>query len=134
RQTDSQGVYEHHQDQAIHAHSCEQAPRAQAGRTPVSRRRGDGEPRYLESSPMERNEQSSGTARRGPITAIVLIAGLLSGCASTRPAKYYQLTVPTEAGAIEKADAVPVTLLVGGLVTTHVYAEDRIVYGNGPEQ
>ncbi len=83
---------------------------------------------------MERNEQSSGTARRGPITAIVLIAGLLSGCASTRPAKYYQLTVPTEAGAIEKADAVPVTLLVGGLMTTHLYREDRIVYGNGPEQ
>jgi len=64
----------------------------------------------------------------------VLIAGLLSGCASTRPAKYYQLTVPTEAGAIEKADAVPVTLLVGGLMTTHLYREDRIVYGNGPEQ
>jgi ABC-type uncharacterized transport system auxiliary subunit len=83
---------------------------------------------------MERNEQSGGTARRGPITAIVLIAGLLSGCASTRPAKYYQLTVPTEAGAIEKADAVPVTLLVGGLMTTHLYREDRIVYGNGPEQ
>ena len=83
---------------------------------------------------MERNEQSSGTARRGPITAIVLIAGLLSGCASTRPAKYYQLTVPTEAGAIEKADAVPVTLLVGGLMTTHLYRDDRIVYGNGPEQ
>ena len=100
----------------------------------MSRRRGDGEPRYLASSPMERNEQSSGTARRGPITAIVLIAGLLSGCASTRPAKYYQLTVPTEAGAIEKADAVPVTLLVGGLMTTHLYREDRIVYGNGPEQ
>ena len=83
---------------------------------------------------MERNEQSSGTARRGPITAIVLIAGLLSGCASTRPAKYYQLTVPTEAGAIEKADAVPVTLLVGALMTSHLYREDRIVYGNGPEQ
>ena len=83
---------------------------------------------------MGRNEQSGGTARRGPITAIVLIAGLLSGCASTRPAKYYQLTVPTEAGAVEKADAVPVTLLVGGLMTTHLYREDRIVYGNGPEQ
>jgi len=41
---------------------------------------------------------------------------------------------PTEAGAIEKADAVPVTLLVGGLMTTHLYREDRIVYGNGPEQ
>src|SRR5467141_993377 len=83
---------------------------------------------------MRRKEQSGGSARTGPITAVVLIAALLSGCASTRPAKYYQLTVPTEAGAIEKADAVPVTLLVGGLMTSHLYREDRIVYGNGPEQ
>jgi len=83
---------------------------------------------------MPRKEQSGGSARTGPITAVVLIAALLSGCASTRPAKYYQLTVPTEAGAIEKADAVPVTLLVGGLMTSHLYREDRIVYGNGPEQ
>jgi len=73
-------------------------------------------------------------SKNRPITAVVLIAALLSGCASTRPAKYYQLTVPTEAGAIEKADAVPVTLLVGGLMTSHLYREDRIVYGNGPEQ
>jgi len=51
---------------------------------------------------MRRKEQSGGSARTGPITAVVLIAALLSGCASTRPAKYYQLTVPTEAGAIEK--------------------------------
>jgi ABC-type uncharacterized transport system auxiliary subunit len=64
----------------------------------------------------------------------VLIVGLLSGCASTRPAKYYQLTVPTEAGAVERADALPVTLLVGGLMTSHLYREDRIVFGNGPEQ
>jgi ABC-type uncharacterized transport system auxiliary subunit len=64
----------------------------------------------------------------------VLIVGLLSGCASTRPAKYYQLTVPTEAGAVERADAVPVTLLIGGLMTSHLYREDRIVFGNGPEQ
>jgi ABC-type uncharacterized transport system auxiliary subunit len=64
----------------------------------------------------------------------VLIVGLLSGCASTRPAKYYQLTVPTEAGAVERADTLPVTLLVGGLMTSHLYREDRIVFGNGPEQ
>jgi ABC-type uncharacterized transport system auxiliary subunit len=48
--------------------------------------------------------------------------------------KYYQLTVPTDAGDIEKAGAVPVRLLLGGLVTSHLYREDRIVYGNGPEQ
>jgi ABC-type uncharacterized transport system auxiliary subunit len=83
---------------------------------------------------MGRNEQSGGSAGTAHIVAILLIVGLFSGCASTRPAKYYQLTVPAEAGAVEKVDAVPVTLLVGGLMTSHLYREDRIVYGNGPEQ
>jgi len=68
------------------------------------------------------------------ITSIVLIAGLLSGCGAARPAKYYQLTVPPDAGAVEKSDAVPVSLLLGGLMTSHLYREDRIVYGNGAEQ
>ena len=83
---------------------------------------------------MGRTERSGGSTGTAPITAVVLILGLLSGCASTRPAKYYQLTVPTEAGAVERADALPVTLLVGGLMTSHLYREDRIVFGNGPEQ
>jgi ABC-type uncharacterized transport system auxiliary subunit len=80
------------------------------------------------------HEQSSGLATTHFFVAILMIVGLLSGCGSARPAKYYQLTVPTEAGAVEKPDAVPVALLVGGLMTTHLYREDRIVYGNGPEQ
>jgi ABC-type uncharacterized transport system auxiliary subunit len=62
------------------------------------------------------------------------MVGLLSGCGATRPSRYYQLTVPAEAGAVEKADAVPVTLLLGQLLTSHLYREDRIVFGNGAEQ
>src|SRR5260370_35396071 len=62
------------------------------------------------------------------------MVGLVTGCGDARQVKYYQLTVPAEAGDIEKADAVPVSLLVGGMVTSHLYREDRIVYGNGPEQ
>jgi len=68
------------------------------------------------------------------ITSIVLMAGLLGGCGAARPATYYQLTVPSDAGAVEKSDAVPVSLLLGGLMTSHLYREDRIVYGNGAEQ
>jgi cholesterol transport system auxiliary component len=60
--------------------------------------------------------------------------GLLSGCRAARPSRYYQLTVPADAAAIEKADTVPVTLLLGQLMTSHLYREDRIVYGNGAEQ
>jgi len=81
-----------------------------------------------------REKTAPGVSRMGLITAVALMVGWLSGCGSTRPAKYYQLTVPTDAGAVEKVDAVPVTLLLGELMTSHLYREDRIVYGNGPEQ
>jgi cholesterol transport system auxiliary component len=62
------------------------------------------------------------------------MAGLLSGCGAARPSKYYQLTVPADAGAVEKAGTVPVTLLLGQLLTSHLYRDDRIVYGNGADQ
>jgi len=67
-------------------------------------------------------------------TALALVIGALTGCGAARPSKYYQLTIPVDAASVEKADAVPVTLLLGGLMTSHLYREDRIVYGNGPEQ
>jgi len=66
--------------------------------------------------------------------AFALMVGLLGGCGATRPSKYYQLTVPSDPGAVEKTDAVPVTLLLGALMTSHLYREDRIVYGNEGEQ
>lgn len=69
------------------------------------------------------------------LTSVALAIGLLSGCGAARPIKYFQLTVPSEAAQVEKADAAfPVTLLVGSLMTSHLYREDRIVYGNGREQ
>jgi len=92
------------------------------------------EPRPVESVMMERKEISIGVAGGVLLTAFALIVGLLGGCGATRPAKYYQLTVPADSGAVEKPDAVPVTLLLGGLMTSHLYREDRIVYGNGAEQ
>jgi ABC-type uncharacterized transport system auxiliary subunit len=66
--------------------------------------------------------------------ALGMMVGLLSGCGAARPVKYYQLTVPMDAGDVEKPGAVPVRLLLGGMMTSHLYREDRIVYGNGPEQ
>jgi ABC-type uncharacterized transport system auxiliary subunit len=74
------------------------------------------------------------SARIGFFAAFLPMVGSLTGCGATRPVRYYQLTVPSDAGDIEKAGAVPVRLLLGGLVTSHLYREDRIVYGNGPEQ
>jgi cholesterol transport system auxiliary component len=75
-------------------------------------------------------------ARRMRVVAVMVLGGLLSGCGATRPSKYYQLTVPADAAtaAVEKPGAVPVTLLLGTLFTTHLYREDRIIYGNGAEE
>src|SRR5712672_1881129 len=83
-----------------------------------------------------RHGQLSNASRRaGFIAAVALMFALLYGCGSTRPAKYYQLTILSDAAAaVEKPDAVPVSLLLGAVMTSHLYREDRIVYGNGPEQ
>jgi len=100
----------------------------------MSRVRCDLEVRHLERVPMARQETALRAAGIALITVIALMAGLLSGCGAARPSKYYQLTVPADASAVEKADAVPVTLLLGQLMTSHLYREDRIVYGSGAEQ
>jgi ABC-type uncharacterized transport system auxiliary subunit len=94
----------------------------------------DVQARDLKTAPAGREESANGFAAAALITAIALMVGILSGCGAARPSKYYQLTVRADAGAIEKPDAVPVTLLLGGVMTSHLYREDRIVFGNGPEQ
>ena len=88
----------------------------------------------LNNVPVSRLRFPRLSARLGCLVVIPLLVALLAGCGAARPVRYYQLTVPTDAGDIEKAGAVPVRLLLGGLVTSHLYREDRIVFGNGPEQ
>ena len=82
----------------------------------------------------ERERAARVAARKFQVSALAVLVGFLAGCGAARPSKYYQLTVPANAASAERADAVPVTLLLGGLMTSHLYREDRIVYGNGPEQ
>src|SRR5260370_32871537 len=100
----------------------------------MSRLRCGLEMRHLERVPTARHETARRAAGIALITVSALMVGLLSGCGAARPSKYYQLTVPADPGAVEKADAVPVTLLLGQLMTSHLYREDRIVYGSGAEQ
>src|SRR5260370_2890863 len=100
----------------------------------MSRARGDLEAWNSEKAPMGRAETAVRAAGTALITAVAVMVGLLGGCGAAGQSKYYQLTVPAEAGAVEKADAVPVTLLLGQLMTSHLYREDRIVFGNGAEQ
>ena len=68
--------------------------------------------------------------------ALLAAAGLLtfSGCGAARPSKYYQLTIPGEQAASQGADPLPTTLLLGPLLASHLYREDRIVYSMGGEQ
>jgi ABC-type uncharacterized transport system auxiliary subunit len=63
----------------------------------------------------------------------VLLAGFAAGCGSARPVKYYVL----DAGAAPTntpAAVYPVSLLVGRVSTTHLYRDDRLVYGSGSVQ
>lgn len=74
-------------------------------------------------------------AKTAPL-ALLTAAGLLtlSGCGAARPSKYYQLTVPSDSTASQSADPVTATLLLGPLLASHLYREDRLVYSMGGEQ
>ena len=67
------------------------------------------------------------------ITSVVLAAGLLGGCGSARPSKYYELTIPGNPVVAPDAAPYPVTLLIGPLHASHLYREDRIVYRSSGE-
>jgi ABC-type uncharacterized transport system auxiliary subunit len=63
----------------------------------------------------------------------VLLAGFVAGCGSARPVKYYVLDagpIPTNA----LSAVYPVSLLVARVITSHLYRDDRLVYGSGPVQ
>src|ERR1700676_1788909 len=63
----------------------------------------------------------------------MVIAGSLAGCGATRPMQYYQLTVPPD---VHHSETNPsgISLALGPLVASHLYREDRIVFGSGPQQ
>ena len=63
----------------------------------------------------------------------VLLAGFAAGCGSARPVKYYALDAgPVPASATSAI--YPVSLLVARTTTSHLYRDDRLVYGSGPVQ
>lgn len=71
------------------------------------------------------------------LTALGLVAasiGLTVGCGASRPSKYYQLTPPTVSSASPAQEQLPVSLLLGPMMTSHLYREDRIVYSSEREQ
>jgi ABC-type uncharacterized transport system auxiliary subunit len=63
-----------------------------------------------------------------------LLAAALSGCGSIKPVRYYQLTHPPTNGLSAASGPLDVTLLVRLFQTSHLYREDRIVYGGDTVQ
>jgi cholesterol transport system auxiliary component len=71
---------------------------------------------------------------RAPLTvAAAFLSFLFLGCGAARPAKYYQLSVPKETAADPPGDPLPVTILMGPIMSSHLYREDRIVYSSSGE-
>lgn len=69
------------------------------------------------------------------IAAGVLLLGvaLTAGCGAARPSKYYQLTMPNDISVEPQSNPYPVILLLSPLMASHLYREDRIVYGSSGE-
>jgi ABC-type uncharacterized transport system auxiliary subunit len=100
----------------------------------MSQARGDAAMRQAESIAERRNEPAVRATGKLLIAAVLLASGFLGGCGAAKPSKYYQLTIPASVAPVEKTDAVPITLLLGPIMTSHLYREDRIVYGNGGDE
>ncbi|HKM80048.1 MAG TPA: ABC-type transport auxiliary lipoprotein family protein [Candidatus Acidoferrum sp.] len=64
--------------------------------------------------------------------ALAAFALLLAGCGHMQPVKYYEITYPA-VGPV-KQEPLNATLLVRAFATSHLYREDRIVYGSDSEQ
>jgi ABC-type uncharacterized transport system auxiliary subunit len=70
----------------------------------------------------------------GALAIGALLAVDLSGCGSMKPVRYYQLTHPPTSTLGSSLSPVDVSLLVRPFQTSHLYREDRIVYGGEGEQ
>jgi len=68
------------------------------------------------------------------VIALLLSCALIAGCGAARPNKYYQLTVPGDSPSAQQGAATGVSLVIGPMVATHLYKEDRIVYSSGGEE
>jgi ABC-type uncharacterized transport system auxiliary subunit len=70
---------------------------------------------------------------RTQLAAMNFLLICLSGCAASRPMKYYVLD-PGPIPAAQGAPTYQVTLLVGRVSASHLFRDDRLVYGSGPVQ
>ena len=71
--------------------------------------------------------------RRAVAWALIIAGGVLGGCGSARPIKYYGLTVPGNLTPAAEPGAYPITLMLGPLRAPYLYREDHIVYSTAGE-
>ena len=72
-------------------------------------------------------------SRRIQFPLMVLVVASFAACGAPRPVKYYVVDVP-KAPAASVSEPLPITLLVGRFTASHLYHDDRLVYGSGPVQ
>jgi ABC-type uncharacterized transport system auxiliary subunit len=66
------------------------------------------------------------------VAAIAALAFSLAGCGSQHPIKYYQVSYPSK--MVAPQDAISITLMVRVFEGSHLYLDDKIVYGyDSPE-
>jgi cholesterol transport system auxiliary component len=70
----------------------------------------------------------------GAVAVAVLVTAGLSSCGSIKPVRYYQLTHPPTAALSASQTPMDADILVRLFQTSHLYREDRIVYGGESEQ
>jgi ABC-type uncharacterized transport system auxiliary subunit len=74
------------------------------------------------------------TKKSAVFSILAVVAVLAAGCGAARPSKYYQLTPPSGSASGSSQDPLPLTLLLGPMLTSHLYREDRIVYSSEQQQ
>jgi ABC-type uncharacterized transport system auxiliary subunit len=72
-------------------------------------------------------------SRRMQLVSLMMLAIVAAGCGAPRPVKYYVIDAPAPAANSTSAQ-IPVVLLVGRFTASHLYRDDRLIYGSGPVQ
>ncbi len=92
--------------------------------------------RIFLSSPMNANRPAkiSRILRASSLALLVVssLAAAFTGCGSSRPIKYYQLSYPTSPAG--QQSPFNVSLLVRSFEASHLYQEERIVYSTSPNE
>jgi ABC-type uncharacterized transport system auxiliary subunit len=70
-------------------------------------------------------------SRRMQLASLMMLAIVAAGCGAPRPVKYYVIDAPAPAANSAPAQ-IPVVLLVGRFTASHLYRDDRLIYGSGP--